>query len=293
MNTIQTIDDLAQHLGAYEANSKSIAHRIYKDTSCGCSASFEADAVIEKHSRSYLRTYTVECRLSIPGVFVLAWRPEHGKKRLVPTHPDHIGKVREIWSDWNGKEECGTLPCYTYEPLPHALAQYMLCADGNGRKWIGSDMISETYSRSDVREEFGRDFMRDLKADAKPGQEGVVRVTRRGPLISFVTVQVLETRDRVCRAPKFSVSGYCEGTDIDCDVHEVFLSCTPGAIDAAISQAEKDGNDMWDQTHGCPKCHPKGTCDEWGNEFSPEDDNWIGQPVNPDCVECKGDGVVI
>lgn len=261
---IANIQDLAQHLGADEATSKAIARRIYKDTSCGCSSSFEADAVIEKHSRPYLRTYTVECRLSIGGVVISAWRPEHGKKRLVPTHP-----------------------------LPHALAEYMICADGNGRKWIGSDMISETYSRSDVREEFGRDFMRDLKADAKPGQEGVVRVTRRGPLISFVTVQVLETRDRVCRAPKFSVSGYCEGTDIECDSHEVFLSCTPDAIDDAISQADKDGRDLWDQTHGCQKCHPDGTCDEWGNEWSPDGDNWIGQPVNPDCVECKGSGVVL
>ena len=291
--TIRTIDDLAQHLGAHEATSKAIARRIYKDTSCGCSASFDADAVIEKHSRSYLRTYTVECRNSFAGTLVLAWRPDHGKKRLTPRHPDHIGQVREIWSDWNGRDECGAVTCHTYEVLPLALAQYMLCSEESFIPIIGDDLIDDDYSRAEVARDHGRGFLESLRADAKPGGEGIVRVTRRGPLVWFITVRVLETRDRLCRAPKFSVSGYCEGIDIDCDVHEVFLPCTPDEIDAAISQADKDGNDLWAQTHGCQKCHPKGTCDEYGNEFSPDGDNWVGQPINPDCVECEGSGVAL
>jgi hypothetical protein len=43
--------------------------------------------------------------------------------------------------------------------------------------------------------------------------------------------------------------------------------------------ADKDGCELWDETHGCDDC---GEEDEFGN-----------RPINPECVSCGGAGAVI
>lgn len=281
--TIRDAEDLASHLGAREASSEAIAHRIYKDTNCGCAASYEERGVVGRTSRTYLRTYTVECRVSIVGLMVLAWRPSHKKTRLVPRHPDHAGKVREITN-----ERGEVVARNAYEPLPDSLAEYLLCADEAWPRRIGQDVCD---SAAEVAREYGSKFIKTLKADAKTGEEGVVRITSRGPLVWLLTVRVRETRTRVNYAPKFTVTGYCEGTDIPCEPHEVFLPCTPKEVDDAIRWADQDGCDLWDQTHGCDKCWPDGSVDEWGNVYTP--DSWVGQPVNPECPACEGAGAIL
>lgn len=262
MMKLNTINDLADHLGASEATSESIAHRIYKDTSCGCSASFEEDGTVERWKRTHLRTYVVECRVSIVGTMVASWRPLHGKRRSTP--------------------------------LPAALAEFLGVAEWDidskhGSPKIGSDWVKDSLENA---REHGSLFMRGLKADAKVGEEGILRKTGKGTRY-LLTISVKETKSGIVRGPIFSVSGYCEGTDIECVDHRVLLPTSSEKVDEAISAADKDGCDLWMQTHGCEKCHPYGWADEYGNEWSPDGDNWIGQPVNPDCAECKGEGVPI
>ena len=232
----------------------------------------------------------------IGGTRIASWRPLHGKRRLLPPHSDAIGQTRTI-REWKGLSPDGedrygeVISSYEYQPLPTALAEYLGVAERSeyGLPKIGSDWEKDTLKNA---RQHGSHFMRDLKADAKAGEEGILRKTRRGTRY-LLTISVKETRSGWVRGPIFSVSGYCEGTDIDCDPHRVLLPTTSKKVDKAIDAADKDGCDLWQQTHGCEKCHPEGWCDERGNTFSPEGDNWIGQPVNPDCTECKGEGVVL
>jgi hypothetical protein len=89
---------------------------------------------------------------------------------------------------------------------------------------------------------------------------------------------------------EFWVSGYCEGSDWEHEVYKIQFPCKEESVDEAISKADKDGCHTWDQTHGCEKCHPEGACDEWGNEFLPEE---AGGPVNTNCTHCGGSGVIL
>ena len=103
----------------------------------------------------------------------------------------------------------------------------------------------------------------------------------------------MENKDSSAHGTVFSVAGYTEGTDQDCEPHEVLLPCKPEEIGKAIADADQDGCDLWKETHGCEHCWPDGYCDEWGNEWTPDGDNWVGQPTNPECVTCEGQGIII
>lgn len=76
-----------------------------------------------------------------------------------------------------------------------------------------------------------------------------------------------------------SVSGYCEGTDAECQTYALAFPFTTKEFDEMVSMADKDGSDLWDQTHGCEKCGPE---DEFGN-----------RPINPKCKECGGCGTIL
>jgi len=87
----------------------------------------------------------------------------------------------------------------------------------------------------------------------------------------------------------FWVTGFCEGSSRPCEVYTVSFPCKSEHIDAAIAKADKDGQTVWDQTHGCSKCWPEGTTNKWGEKFVPDE---VGAPINPDCNTCGGNGVV-
>ena len=88
------------------------------------------------------------------------------------------------------------------------------------------------------------------------------------------------------------LSGYCEGTDMDCESHVLEYPFAPDEFWKLVNQADQDGCDMWDKTHGCEKCWGgEVVCDEWGNEAGPED--YGVRPVDKECKECGGNGIVI
>jgi hypothetical protein len=83
------------------------------------------------------------------------------------------------------------------------------------------------------------------------------------------------------RIVEFLISSIVEGVDTECETIEV--PCYPLAtlndrIDAAVDATDREAKDIWNATHGCPKCGP---------EFEG------CRPINPKCKACKGLGVVL
>lgn len=196
-------------------------------------------------------TYTVKVHISITGWRVNTWR-RHGNLK-----------------QWAHKS-----------PLPEGLADYLLV----GKQGIGisPSLCAEGMERIEIAKEFGRDWMRELELD-----EQLIRKTRSGKLAYYLTLKI----DEPTIGELFSVSGYCEGSDREHQERTVSFPCTPAEIDDAISAADEDGKQTWNETHGCQACWPEGYSDEHGNEWTVED--WVGQPINKDCENCKGNGVVI
>ncbi len=290
---ITSIQDLAAHLGAYEATDKSIARRVYKDTSCGCPAGVKDG--YRNPATDRWATYTVQCGLSILGWKVLTWRPTHGKQQ---------------WA--------------YQEAMPTGLAEYLLVGEQRkGRSPVISELDMEP---KEVVREFGRAWMEGLSLD-----DQLLRKTyRRGGMTVYLTVRVKEpVKSRYVNAPYFYVTGYCEGSDAEHEVYEVPFPCTPEAIDEAIAQADKDGCATWDLTHGCDTCQTSDMTvdqtdqgwriswdegDSWWTEkdvvqHRPEEweirmavseklyecsDETYGQvPINPNCPSCKGQGQIL
>ena len=293
---ITNIEDLADHLGAYEATAKSIARRVYKDTSCGCPAGVEDG--YRNPATNRWATYTVQCGLSILGWKVLTWRPAHRKRQ---------------WAH--------------QEAMPTGLAAYLHVGEQRkGRSPVICQLgaVEWRLEPKEVVREFGRAWMEGLLLD-----DQLLRKTyRRGGMTIFLTVRVKEpVKGRYVNAPYFWVAGYCEGSDAEHPVHTVTFPCTPEAIDEAIAQADKDGCETWDATHGCEHCHTaemkteqtkKGWRIAWPGapdltwwtekdvvQHRPEEweirmavseklYEWsFGLPINPDCPSCKGEGIIL
>ena len=225
---IRSIEDLAAHLGAYEATGNtmrcSIPRRVYKDTSCGCPAGVKDG--YRNPATDRWATYTVQCGLSILGWKVLTWRPAHGKQQ---------------WA--------------YQEAMPTGLAEYLFV--GEQRKGRSPVICELDMEPKEVVREFGRAWMEGLSLD-----DQLLRKTyRRGGMTVYLTVRVKEpVKSRYVNAPYFWVTGYCEGSDVEHEVYAVPFPCTPEAIDEAIAQADKDGIATWNDTHGCDDCGEP----EWG-----------------------------
>ena len=86
------------------------------------------------------------------------------------------------------------------------------------------------------------------------------------------------------------MSGYCEGADAECQARMLDYPFTADIFWREVDAADQDGRDMWDQTHGCDTCWPEGYVDEWGSTWEPGE---VGAPVNKECPECKGHGIIL
>jgi hypothetical protein len=79
-----------------------------------------------------------------------------------------------------------------------------------------------------------------------------------------------------------TVSGYCEGVDVECPVHELLWGqFTASEYFAALDAADTEGVALWNDTHGCSECRV-----HWGGD----DDEYC--PVWAECPECGGNGEV-
>lgn len=89
-----------------------------------------------------------------------------------------------------------------------------------------------------------------------------------------------------CGAPwdRIIMSGYCEGTDAECLLHELRFPFPASAFWRTLNECDRDAIELWNQTHGCPFC--------WQGDGSDESTS-IGGPVDPDCPACNGDGIIL
>ena len=84
-----------------------------------------------------------------------------------------------------------------------------------------------------------------------------------------------------CENRVVSVAGYCEGVDIDCDSHELKFPFSADEFWKAVDNADNDGINLWNDTHGCEHCYD-GLEGEYGYT-----------PIQPNCNHCYGEGVIL
>lgn len=75
------------------------------------------------------------------------------------------------------------------------------------------------------------------------------------------------------------VAGYCEGSERECPPHAFEFPFEERAFDEAVEEADNEGCEVWNDTHGCEKCN---TSEIDGDK-----------PVDPNCQACGGAGMVI
>ncbi len=239
---IRNIEDLAAHLGAYEDTDKSIARRVYKDTSCGCPAGVKEGSVGKNRVH-----YTVTLRLRRDNRLALEeWATPEQRREGFSNHHDH----RQ----------------YAYEdtdalPLPPGLKEYLFLDDED---WT----LSSDVTVADV-------IGGEESAEVRAGYGSDTNYKSR-----YLQIRLDLEIDEPVMGTCFYVMGYCEGSDAEHPTYEVPFPCTPEAIDEAIAQADKDGNDTWNETHGCDDCGEP----EWG---------MYDRAINPDCPSCKGEGQIL
>ena len=77
-----------------------------------------------------------------------------------------------------------------------------------------------------------------------------------------------------------SVSGYVEGYDGELPSHRLYFPFAYSRFLKALGEADKEGCDVWNDTHGCEDCG--------------EEDPYTGyRPVNPNCKTCNGEGQIL
>jgi len=86
--------------------------------------------------------------------------------------------------------------------------------------------------------------------------------------------------DELSNGRGFAFTGYCEGVDATFAPHTLFFPFTVGDMISAVAEAERESEEVWDETHGCGSC-------------GPEDPETGYTPVNEYCIVCNGEGTVL
>lgn len=83
---------------------------------------------------------------------------------------------------------------------------------------------------------------------------------------------------------QITMGSIVEGVDQCTETYTlIFGKFTLNDFNKALDQIEDEAKQIWNETHGCDDCYPD----------LPQDDMWIGNPVNPECKSCEGYGAVI
>lgn len=89
----------------------------------------------------------------------------------------------------------------------------------------------------------------------------------------------LEVPARMSR-PGVAIGSIVEGVDYGTDEYVLEFPFSEKAWDETLQMVEQQAADIWNDTHGCPKCGPK----------NPETG---GRAINPKCKACRGHGTVL
>ena len=131
-------------------------------------------------------------------------------------------------------------------------------------------------------EEMNKEMVRLLKEmlGEEPGlwEKRVYKATDCGAWISA-------GKDRV------TLGSIVEGSHYDVTPKSLEWPFTSEEFWDALEQIEQEAQQIWEDTHGCEGCAAKwGYLDENGMKI----DGCDGfTPIHPDCLQCKGEGVII
>lgn len=262
---IKNKEELIKMVGVHTEDQ--LQKTLFKSTDCGIVAGFSQEKIKEED-----RVYV----LKLNPTKILA-----GKKERIAWEITHYHQ--------------GTTPLLSHRdtPMPYGVGEYLLAYPMAGIKapnppqagsaaFFGGDFLRE----GECLEEFSwetrkeaQDGLRDLK-DSR-----ILKLTFRGKH-AYLTIKIPEK----IYGPVFFAGGYCEGCDWEIETHYLPFPMTEKMFWETVGKADKEGVEAWRQTHGCEKCFPDGTCDEWGNEFNGGE---LGGPIDPDCANCHGDGIVL
>ena len=239
-------------------SARSLARRVYKDTSAGCPIDWTPPGVRQEADGG-----TDPVGITID---------------LIVRDGNIVVSRYEDW-DLGHLHPCGDPVC-----LAPSLIEYLSLVA------VGKD-CSEGFWKLDLPlEDF--DSLSDMDGKGHCWSQTVTRL-EGGTVRVKVSHPGLPSYTQKHHAGTFTVYPYCEGSDgLDChEGYAVTLPCDSERVGAALEAAETDSQAEWDATHGCEQCWDGQTvCDEWGNEAGPED--YGMRPVDPECKSCQG-GIVI
>jgi len=240
---------------------------LFKGTDCGIVAGFSQEKIKEEER-----------------VYIL---------KLHPTKLQAGKRDRLAWEITHYHQ--GTTPLLSHRdsPIPYGVGEYLLAYPMAGitapqppspgsAAFLGGATFKEKWGRAEFSWETRKEAQQGLR-DLKDSR--ICKITFKGKH-AYLTVKIPEK----IYGPVFFAGGYCEGCDWEIETHYLPFPMTEKMFWQTINKADKEGMEMWRQTHGCEKCFPDGTCDEWGNEFNGGES---GGPIDPDCSNCQGDGIVL
>jgi hypothetical protein len=89
-----------------------------------------------------------------------------------------------------------------------------------------------------------------------------------------------------------SLGSIVEGVERTTQTYILHFPFDADEIESALAAVEEEAKEIWDETHGCEACWQGGIlATEYGEEIGPTD--YGMRPVDPDCPECGGEGIVI
>jgi len=252
---IRDLYDLAAHVGVYrcertyplESIVSGIARRLYKDTTCGIGFAYHPPARRVVGHRE--ATYVLCWEPSVLGPRVVSWRTRGGKRREARDLPQHV---------------CDYL-------LLTRMEYPTLRPEGGGLDDTSGTQPAYPYDPWTI--------------SAQGETVSILRRVERGGRL-YLTVRLPSPVHRMDKG-SVSVAGYCEGTDTDCPDYRLDFPFSALAFDGWVAQADEDGCDLWDDTHGCEDCAPHyGVPVEDGVPTEP-------CPVWEGCPTCKGHWIIL
>ncbi len=266
MKKLKSKKDLMDYVGARDEDD--LQKIMFTNTDCGIVAGFS-----EERIRTEERMYVVKMKPT---------------KIHVPTKGEMIA-----WEITHYHKENSPQLSHLDSPMPYGLGEYLLVYPMGGiaapvypkdgsRAYLGQDLFKCRETREEFVWKSTPEAIEGLKAIK---DSNIKKLTFRGGK-AYLTMNVPEH----IYSPVFFAGGYCEGVDFEMETHYLQFPMTSEEMWATVNKADKEGVNMWRQTHGCDGCFPDGTTDEWGNTHKGGE---YGGPVDPDCAKCSGSGAMI
>jgi hypothetical protein len=148
-----------------------------------------------------------------------------------------LGWMVQTWRAVDGKDRKAKR--VGEHALPSFLKTYLdISPDPDCKPVIGS------FDGIEAARRLGRKWMEGLELD-----DTLLRKTMRGSHV-YLTIKAEKPIIGAC----FWVTGYCEGSDWEHEPYELEFPFTEDELWKAVGQADKDGCETWDRTHGCEHC---------------------------------------